>query len=108
MDYTADEAKKKRSRNIICGSSLLLTATVAVIIGVAVSKPKASDGTDTDPSNPTVDPVDPDQPVNPDTPVYPVYEHHPMIDVYKFMPDFSAIGTNDSTDEQMKTDFWDD
>jgi len=99
MEYTADE-KSKRSRTLICGSSLLLTATVAGIIVLAVTKPEKSDGTD-----PTVDPADPDQPVDP---VYPDYEHHPMIDVYSAMPDFSAIGTNGNTDEEMKTDFWDD
>jgi hypothetical protein len=91
MDYTADEAKKKRSRTLMGGSALLLTATVAVIVGVAVSKPEASDGTDTDP----VVPVDPNTPVDPDG--YPVYEHHPMEDVYKEMPDFLAIGTNGNT-----------
>lgn len=78
---------------------------MAVIVAVAVSKPEKSDATDTDA---TVDPADPDQPVNPDTPDYPVYEHHPMLDVYAVMPDFSAIGTNANTDEEMKTDFWDD
>jgi len=84
----------------MCGSALLLTATVATIVIVAVSKPEASDG-DTDAN------VDPNTPVDPDT-GYAVYEHHPMIDVYKVMPDFSAIGTNGGTDEEMKTDFWDD
>jgi hypothetical protein len=94
MDYTADEAKKKRSRTLMGGSALLLTATVAVIVGVAVSKPEASDGTDTDPTDPA-QPVDPVDPVDPSG--YPVYEHHPMEDVYKAMPDFLAIGTNGNT-----------
>ena len=96
MEYTAEE-KSNRQRKLICGSSLLLTATVAVIVAVAVSKPEASDG-DTDAN---VDPVDPDT-------GYAIYDHHPMIDVYGAMPDFAALGTKDGTDEGMKTDFWDD
>jgi len=31
-----------------------------------------------------------------------------MLDIYGEMPDFTAIGTNDGTDEEMKTDFWED
>jgi len=93
----------------MCGSALLLTATVATIVIVAVSKPEASDGdtdANVDPADPNVDPADPNTPIDPST-GYPVYEHHPMIDVYKVMPDFSAIGTRIDTDTEMKEDFWD-
>jgi hypothetical protein len=77
--------------------------TISVIIGVVLhQKSEIEDDTihggDSDPD------IVPD--VNPDDPVD--ESHHPMLDVYKEMPDFSAIGTNLNTDEEMKTDFWED
>ena len=71
--------------------------TISVIIGVVLhQKSEVEDDTihggGSDPSDPDIVPdIDPVDPVD--------ESHHPMLDVYGEMPDFSAIGTNDNTDE---------
>jgi len=74
------------------GSLLTIIVTISVIIGVVLhQKSEVEDDTihggGSDPSDPDIVP-DP----TPDDPTF--EEHHPMLAVYKEMPDFSAIGTN--------------
>jgi hypothetical protein len=82
--------------------------TISVIIGVVLHQKSEVEnstihGGGSDPSNPD---IVPDPTPTPDDPT--VDGHHPMLDIYAAMPDFSAIGTNGNTDEEMKIDFWED